>query len=82
MMDDLKAPHPDEVYITGSAGSVGFFNGQIWHESTKNRSQRTQRVYHCALTTHENAQQTDQRKFLLPETEARLTPATRYILNV
>ena len=30
-MDDLMAPHPDEVYITGPAGSVGFFNGQIWH---------------------------------------------------
>ena len=81
-MDDLMAPHPDEVYITGPAGSVGFFNGQIWHGSTKNRSRRTRRVYHCALTARENAQQTDQRKFLLPETEARLTPAARYLLDV
>ena len=77
-----RALHPDEAYITGSAGSVGFFNGQTWHRSTKNQSQRTRRVYHCALTAHENAQQTDQRKLLLPKIEARLIPATRYILDV
>jgi len=81
-MDNLMAPHPDEVYITGPAGSVGFFNGQIWHGGTANRSERTRRVYHCALTARENTQQTDQKEYLQPETEARLTPAARYILDV
>lgn len=81
-MDDLLAPHPKEVYITGPAGSVGFFNGQIWHGSTTNRSNQTRRVYHCALTARENPQQTNQQEYLRPETEARLTPAARYILDV
>lgn len=81
-MDDLLASHPDEVYITGLAGSVGFFNGQIWHGSTTNRTNQTRRVYHCAFTARENPQQTNQREYLRPETEARLTPAARYILDV
>ena len=81
-MEDLLAPHPDEVYITGPAGSVAFFNGQIWHGSTANRTQGTRRVYHCAFTARENPQQTDQRAYLRAETEARLTPAARYILDV
>lgn len=81
-MDDLLAAHPDEVYITGPAGSVAFFNGQIWHGSTTNRTNRTRRVYHCAFTARENEQQTNQRAYLRPETEARLSAPARYILDV
>ena len=81
-MEDVMQPHPDEVYITGPAGSVAFFNGQAWHGSTTNRTESTRRVYHSAFTARENPQQTDQRAHLRPETEARLTPAARYILDV
>ena len=81
-MDDLTAPHPDETYITAPAGSVAVFNGQIWHGSTYNHSGRKRRVIHCAFTAREHKQQTDQRAYLRPETEARLSPAARYILDV
>ncbi len=81
-MDDLLAAHPDEVYITGPAGSVAFFNGQAWHGGTTNRSGHMRRVYHCAFTARENPQQTDQKAYLRPESAARLTPAARYILDV
>ena len=81
-LDDLLATHPEETYITGPAGSVAFFNGQIWHGGTTNRSQQMRRVYHCAFTARENEQQTDQRAHLRSETVARLTPEARYILDV
>ena len=81
-MDDLLAPHPKETYITGPAGSVAFFNGQIWHGSTTNRTEQKRRVYHCAFTARENPQQTDQRAYLRAETAARLSLAARYILDV
>ena len=81
-MADLQAPHPQETYITGPAGSVAFFNGQIWHGSTTNRTDQMRRVYHCAFTARENPQQTDQRAYLRAETEARLSPAARYILDL
>ncbi len=81
-MADLLAAHPQETYITGPAGSVAFFNGQIWHGSTTNRTAQMRRVYHCAFTARENPQQTDQRAYLRPETAARLSPAARYILDL
>jgi len=81
-MSDLLAPHPQEIHITGPAGSVAFFNGQIWHGSTTNHTNSQRRVYHSAFTAYENPQQTDQRAYLRPETEERLTPAARYILDV
>lgn len=81
-MADLQAAHPQEVYITGPAGSVAFFNGQIWHGSTTNHTNQTRRVYHCAFTAREHPQQTDQRAYLRTETAARLTPAARYLLDV
>ncbi|MFZ1757417.1 MAG: phytanoyl-CoA dioxygenase family protein [Caldilineaceae bacterium] len=81
-MADLQAAHPQEAYITGPAGSVAFFNGQVWHGSTTNHTSHTRRVYHCAFTARENPQQTDQRAYLRAETASRLTPAARYILDV
>lgn len=81
-MADLKAAHPREVYIEAPAGSVAVFNGHAWHGSTHNRSQRSRRVYHCAFIAREFPQQTDQRQALRPETERRLSPAARYILDV
>lgn len=81
-MDDLLATHPQEAYVTGPAGSVGFFNGQIWHGSTENHTTNKRRVVHCAYTARENPQQTDQRQYLRAETAARLSPAARYVLDV
>jgi ectoine hydroxylase-related dioxygenase (phytanoyl-CoA dioxygenase family) len=81
-MSDLKAPHPQEVYVTAPAGSVLVFNSHAWHGSTDNRSQRTRRVYHCAFIAREHPQQTSQRQYLRPETAARLFPAACYLLDV
>ena len=66
-MDDLLATHPQETYVTGPAGSVGFFNGQIWHGSTNNHTTSKRRVVHCAYTARGNPQQTDQRQHLRAE---------------
>ncbi|MBX3010394.1 MAG: phytanoyl-CoA dioxygenase family protein [Caldilineaceae bacterium] len=81
-MSDLKAPHPQEIFVSAPAGSVLVFNSHAWHGSTTNRSQRTRRVYHCAFIAREHPQQTNQREYLRSETAARLSPAARYILDV
>lgn len=81
-MSDLKAPHPQEIFVSAPAGSVLVFNSHAWHGSTTNHSQRTRRVYHCAFIAREHPQQTPQRQYLRPETAARLSPAARYWLDV
>ena len=37
-VSDRLADHPDQVYLTGRAGSVAVFNGSLWHSSYVNRS--------------------------------------------
>lgn len=81
-MEDLYAPHPDEVNIVAPAGSMAVFNGQIWHGSTMNQNGQPRRVYHCAYCAREHKQQTDQRAYLRPETEERLSRAAKYMLDV
>lgn len=81
-LSDLKAPHPQEIYVTASAGSLLVFNSHAWHGSTTNHSRRTRRVFHCAFIAREHPQQTEQRQYLRPETAARLSPAARYLLDV
>ena len=82
LVADHTVPHPDEVYLTAPAGSVGVFNGSAWHSCTQNRSGARRRVLHGAFIAREHEQQTDQRAHLRPETAARLALLGRYVLDV
>ena len=75
------APHPEEIYLTGTAGSVGVFNGSAWHSCTQNRSGGPRRVLHVAFIAREHKQQTDQKEHLRESTDRRLSPLARYILD-
>ncbi|MXX04142.1 MAG: phytanoyl-CoA dioxygenase family protein [Gemmatimonadetes bacterium] len=79
---DRLADHPDQVYLTGSAGSVAVFNGSLWHSSYVNRSDAPRRALHCAFIAREHPQQTNQREYLQAETAQRLSPLARYVLDV
>lgn len=74
--------HPEEIRVTGEAGTVVVFNSHVWHGGTKNTSVRKRRGVHAYYTARENPQQLDQKKYIRPETLARITPAARYILDV
>jgi ectoine hydroxylase-related dioxygenase (phytanoyl-CoA dioxygenase family) len=81
-VSDRMADHPDQVYLTGRAGSVAVFNGGLWHSSYVNRSDASRRALHCAFIAREHPQQTNQREYLQPATAQRLSPLARYILDV
>jgi ectoine hydroxylase-related dioxygenase (phytanoyl-CoA dioxygenase family) len=81
-MDDTSAPHPDEVKLTAPAGTVVVFNSHLWHGGTLNRAGRPRRALHSYFTRRANGQQLDQRRYIRPETLARLSPAARFILDV
>ena len=82
VMADPVAAHPDEVKLTGPAGTVVVFNSHLWHGGTLNRTSRQRRGVHSYFTRRGNPQQLDQRKYARPETVARLSPAARFILDV
>ena len=81
-MPDTSAPHPDEVKLAAAAGSVVVFNSHLWHGGTLNHTGSPRRALHSYFTRRANGQQLDQRKYIRPETLARLSPAARFILDV
>ncbi len=81
VMPDPAAAHPDEVLITGPAGSVVVFNGHLWHGGTRNRGDQPRRALHSYFTRRGNPQQLDQNEYLRPHTRARLSAAARFILD-
>ena len=83
VLDDPKAPCPDEELMVAPAGSVAVFNAYTWHGGTMNRTRDAhRRALHCFFNPRGEEQQTDQRAYLRPETEARLSPAQRYLLDL
>ena len=81
-MDDPTSTHPDEIRVIASAGTVVVFNAHTWHGGSQNRTDDLRRVMHMAFVRRELPQQTDQKQYLLPETEARLTDEIRMLLDV
>jgi ectoine hydroxylase-related dioxygenase (phytanoyl-CoA dioxygenase family) len=81
-MPDPTAAHPDEVLLIAPAGTVVVFNSHLWHGGTVNHTDRPRRALHGYFARRERGQQTDQRKYLRPETRAGLSPAACFILDV
>ena len=81
-LPDPAARHPDEVLITGPAGTVVVFNSHLWHGGTQNRTDGPRRATHAYFTRRGHGQQLDQQKYIRPQTLAALSPAARFILDV
>jgi ectoine hydroxylase-related dioxygenase (phytanoyl-CoA dioxygenase family) len=61
---------------------VVVFNSHTWHGGTLNRTNRLRRGLHSYFCRRHHPQQLDQKKYLRPETLARLSDAARTILDV
>jgi ectoine hydroxylase-related dioxygenase (phytanoyl-CoA dioxygenase family) len=82
MPTDPTAPHPQEVRVTGKAGSVAVINGHIWHGGTRNESGAPRRVLHLAIGRRDLPQQLNEREHLTPELLERSGPAHRFLLDI
>src|SRR5260370_42094371 len=77
---DPNAPHPEEILVTGTAGTVVVMNAHLWHGGTANPTDRERRALHGFYCRYDIPQQQYQKRLLRPETQAALTPALRRIL--
>ena len=77
---DPVAPHPDEVLLTGKAGTVVVMNAHMWHGATANRTGGPRRAMHAFYTRWDKPQQQYQKKLLSPEVQAHLNPELRKLL--
>src|SRR5262245_35122913 len=82
VMPDPTQPHPDEILLTASAGTVVIFNSHTWHGGTLNRTNQPRRAMHSYFTRRDQKQQLDQQAYIRSETYDRLSPAARFILDV
>ncbi|MBI2201480.1 MAG: phytanoyl-CoA dioxygenase family protein, partial [Armatimonadetes bacterium] len=79
---DPAEVHPDEVLVTGSAGTVVVMNAHTWHGGTENRTTRPRCALHSFYCRRDKAQQQYQKKLLRPETQAVLSPQLRHLLAI
>jgi ectoine hydroxylase-related dioxygenase (phytanoyl-CoA dioxygenase family) len=80
VLEDPKAPHPDEVLLTGKAGTVVVMNAHMWHGGTANRTAAPRRALHAFYCRWDKPQQQYQKSLVSPEVQARLSPELRRLL--
>jgi len=81
-MDDPTRPHPAEMLLTASAGTIIIVNGALWHSGTVNTSGESRRSFHISFVERHFPQQVEQRSSIDRETYLALSPIERYILDV
>jgi ectoine hydroxylase-related dioxygenase (phytanoyl-CoA dioxygenase family) len=79
-MADPAGPHPDEILVTGAAGTVVIMNAHLWHGGTANRTAKPRCAMHGFYCRHDVPQQQYQKRLLRAETQAALSPRLREIL--
>ena len=77
---DPNAPHPDEVLVTGKAGTVCVMNAHLWHGGTANHTTAPRRAVHSFYCRFDVAQQQYQKRLLRPETQAAMPAPLRALL--
>ena len=80
VLADPLAPHPDEIMLTGRAGTVAVMNAHLWHGGTANRTSKPRLAMHAFYCRRDKPQQQYQRQLLRPEVQAALPPDVRDIL--
>jgi len=80
VLDDLEAKHPDEVLLTGQAGTVAVLNAHVWHGGLPNQTQRPRTAIHVFYVRRDKPQQQYQKQLLDREVQRALTGPQREML--
>jgi len=80
VLADPMAPHPQEVLLTGPAGSIAVMNSHLWHGGTANRTARPRLAMHAFYCRRDKPQQQYQKAMVSAGVQAGLSPAVRHLL--
>ena len=80
VLADPMAPHPQEIMLTGKAGSIAVMNAHMWHAGTANRTRSPRLAMHAFYCRGDKPQQQYQKQLLRPEVQAAVTGEVRRIL--
>lgn len=82
VLDDIFAPHPEEVVMTGRAGDVLVFNGHCWHRGGQNRTNGTRLAILAHYLRADIPRPEDRRQHLTAEQRARMSPDELTLLGL
>jgi ectoine hydroxylase-related dioxygenase (phytanoyl-CoA dioxygenase family) len=77
---DPLAGHPDEVLVTGRAGTVVVLNAHAWHAGTAHCAGRPRAAPHAFSCRRDRPRQQDQRRLPRLEVQRSLPPDLRELL--
>ena len=80
VMANPSGPHPDEVRVTGRAGTVVVMNAHLWHGGHANRANTPRTALHAFYCRWDKPQQQHQKALLRTEVQERLAPGLRQLL--
>ena len=79
-LGDLKATHPQEQLVTGTAGTVVVMNAHCWHGGTANTTAFPRRALHGFYCRADKPQQQYQKQLIPAHVQDRFKPELRRIL--
>jgi hypothetical protein len=79
-LTNLENPHPEEVLITGKAGTIVVMNAHLWHGGLGNHTAQPRTALHAFYCRRDKPQQQYQKQLLRPETKAALSAELRDLL--
>ena len=82
VLDNPIDDHPDQVLVTGPAGTVVVINAHLWHGGMENRSPQARRALHAFYCRRDKPQQQYQKGLLDAEVQSRLSPQLRELLAI
>jgi hypothetical protein len=80
VLAEPKAAHPQEILVTGAAGTVVIMNAHLWHGGTENRTDQPRTALHAFFARRDRPQQQYQKQLIRPEVQAMLSAEMRGIL--
>ncbi len=80
VLADPRSPHPDEVHVTGKAGTVVVMNAHLWHGGLGNHTSHSRTALHAFYCRRDKPQQQYQEQLLSSETQSRLSKELRDLL--
>ena len=80
VLADPLANHPDQVLVTGSAGTIMVMNAHLWHGGMENRSTKPRTALHAFYCRRDKPQQQYQKVLIDEKVQSRLTPDLRNLL--
>lgn len=80
VLEDSRCCHPEEILLTGEAGTVVIMNSHVWHGAAANRTERPRIAMHAFYTRWDKPQQQYQKQLIRLQVQSQFSAELRLLL--